>query len=81
MLTGRAKFRGNRTARTLPPLNFYGQTKLADELTVRKLTEKFFIVRITWVFGLNGNNFIKTMLHPRQMHLTLCVVNVRRPIR
>ena len=44
------------------PLNVYGQTKLEGELAVRELVEKFFIVRIAWVFGINGKNFIKTML-------------------
>ena len=44
------------------PLNVYGQTKLEGELAVRELVERFFIVRIAWVFGLNGKNFIKTML-------------------
>ena len=44
------------------PLNVYGQSKLEGELAVARLLEKFFIVRIAWVFGINGNNFIKTML-------------------
>ncbi|MDE7297185.1 MAG: NAD(P)-dependent oxidoreductase, partial [Clostridia bacterium] len=44
------------------PLNVYGQTKLEGEKAVSSLLEKFFIVRIAWVFGKNGNNFIKTML-------------------
>ena len=45
------------------PLNVYGQTKLEGELAVAELLEKYFIVRIAWVFGLNGKNFIKTMLN------------------
>jgi dTDP-4-dehydrorhamnose reductase len=45
------------------PLNVYGQTKLEGELAVANTLEKFFIVRIAWVFGLNGKNFIKTMLN------------------
>jgi len=45
------------------PLNVYGESKLGGEEAVRALVEKFFIVRIAWVFGLNGNNFIKTMLN------------------
>lgn len=57
------------------PLNVYGQTKLEGELAVRELVEKFFIVRIAWVFGLSGNNFIKTMLRLGQTHPTLRVVN------
>ena len=44
------------------PLNYYGQTKLEGELCVSSQLEKYFIVRIAWVFGLNGKNFIKTML-------------------
>ena len=44
------------------PQNVYGRTKLEGELAVKKLLEKYFIVRISWVFGINGNNFIKTML-------------------
>ena len=44
------------------PLNYYGQTKLEGELSVSSQLYKFFIVRIAWVFGLNGKNFIKTML-------------------
>lgn len=57
------------------PLNVYGETKLEGELAVRELVEKFFIVRIAWVFGLNGNNFIKTMLRLGQTHSTLRVVS------
>lgn len=45
------------------PLNVYGQTKLEGELAVSQTLEKYFIVRIAWVFGLNGKNFIKTMLN------------------
>ena len=45
------------------PLNVYGQTKLEGELAVSELLDKYFIVRIAWVFGLNGKNFIKTMLN------------------
>ena len=44
------------------PLNYYGQTKLEGELSVSSQLDKYFIIRIAWVFGLNGNNFIKTML-------------------
>jgi len=45
------------------PLNVYGQTKYEGELAVQKNLERYFIVRISWVFGLNGKNFIKTMLN------------------
>ena len=57
------------------PLNVYGESKLGGEEAVRALVEKFFIVRIAWVFGLNGNNFIKTMLKLGRTHDTLRVVN------
>ena len=57
------------------PLNVYGQTKLEGELAVSELLEKFFIVRIAWVFGLNGNNFIKTMLNVGKKYPELRVVN------
>ena len=57
------------------PLNVYGRTKLDGELAVSNTLEKFFIVRIAWVFGLNGNNFIKTMLNVGKKYETLRVVN------
>ncbi len=57
------------------PLNVYGQTKLEGELAVASTLEKFFIVRIAWVFGLNGKNFIKTMLNIGKKFDTLRVVN------
>lgn len=57
------------------PLNVYGQTKLEGELAVCETLEKFFIVRIAWVFGKNGNNFIKTMLKVGKNHDRLTVVN------
>ncbi len=56
------------------PLSVYGQTKLEGELAVKELLEKFFIVRIAWVFGKNGNNFVKTMLRLGKTHDTLRVV-------
>ena len=56
------------------PLNVYGQTKLEGENAVRELVEKHFIVRIAWVFGRNGKNFIKTMLTVGQKHDTVRVV-------
>ncbi|MDO5291410.1 MAG: dTDP-4-dehydrorhamnose reductase [bacterium] len=46
----------------IAPLNIYGQTKYEGEQAVQELVKKFYIVRIAWVFGINGNNFIKTML-------------------
>lgn len=57
------------------PLNVYGQTKLEGELAVAELLQKFFIVRIAWVFGRNGGNFIKTMLNIGKKYDTLRVVN------
>ena len=57
------------------PLNVYGETKLAGELAVSSLLEKYFIVRIAWVFGLNGKNFIKTMINVGKTHDTVRVVN------
>ncbi len=56
------------------PLNVYGQTKLEGELAVSETLEKYFIVRIAWVFGLNGKNFIKTMLNVGKNHDTVRVV-------
>ena len=56
------------------PLNVYGQTKLEGELAVANTLDKYFIVRIAWVFGLNGKNFIKTMLKLSETHDTLRVV-------
>ena len=57
------------------PLNVYGQTKLEGELAVREALEKYFIVRIAWVFGCNGKNFIKTMLNVGRTHESVRVVN------
>lgn len=56
------------------PLCYYGETKLKGEFAVSKL-EKFFIVRIAWVFGLNGKNFIKTMINVGKTHDEVRVVN------
>ena len=57
------------------PLNYYGQTKLEGELAVAENLDKFFIVRIAWVFGLNGKNFIKTMINVGKTHDTVRVVD------
>lgn len=56
------------------PLNVYGQTKLEGELAVSELLDKYFIVRIAWVFGVNGKNFIKTMLNVGKKYDTVRVV-------
>lgn len=57
------------------PLNVYGQTKLEGELAVSSILDKYFIVRIAWVFGLNGKNFIKTMINVGKSHDAVRVVN------
>lgn len=57
------------------PLNVYGQTKYEGELAVEQHVKKFFTVRIAWVFGVNGKNFIKTMLNLGKTHDKLTVVN------
>ena len=57
------------------PLNIYGQTKLEGELAVAGTLDKYFIVRIAWVFGKNGKNFIKTMLNIGKTRDTVRVVN------
>lgn len=57
------------------PLNVYGKSKLQGELAVAELLERYFIVRIAWVFGLNGKNFIKTMLQVGKTHDEVRVVN------
>ena len=56
------------------PLSVYGKTKLAGEEAVREILDKYFIVRIAWVFGKNGNNFIKTMLRLSKDHSEVNVV-------
>ena len=56
------------------PLNVYGKSKLEGELAVEKTLKKFFIVRIAWVFGLNGKNFIKTMINVGKTHDSVRVV-------
>lgn len=57
------------------PLNIYGQTKLEGEQAVATTLDKYFIVRIAWVFGLNGKNFIKTMINVGKTHDEVRVVN------
>ncbi len=74
-------FDGNGTAPWQPdckdykPLNVYGESKLKGELAVSSLLDKYFIVRIAWVFGVNGKNFIKTMLNVGKKFDTVRVVN------
>ena len=57
------------------PISVYGETKLQGELEVSSILEKFFIVRIAWVFGANGKNFVKTMLNVGRTHDSVRVVN------
>lgn len=57
------------------PQSVYGQTKYEGELAVQELLDKYFIVRIAWVFGVNGKNFVKTMLKLSENHDTITVVN------
>ncbi len=57
------------------PQSVYGQTKYEGEQAVQEILEKYFIVRIAWVFGINGKNFVKTMLNLAKTRDTLTVVN------
>lgn len=57
------------------PQSVYGQTKYEGELAVQELLEKYFIVRIAWVFGVNGKNFVRTMLKLSENHDVITVVN------
>ncbi len=57
------------------PLNYYGETKLLGEKAITSILDKFFIVRIAWVFGLNGKNFIKTMINVGKTHDEVRVVS------
>ena len=65
----------NADSTNFNPLGHYGQTKLEGENAVRSLLDKYFIVRIAWVFGVNGKNFIKTMLNVGKKYDTVRVVN------
>lgn len=69
---GSAPWRTDETR--FAPLNEYGKSKLAGENAVREMLQTYFIVRIAWVFGKNGNNFVKTMLRLSETHDTLRVV-------
>lgn len=60
---------------TKEPTNHYGITKLQGENEVKSLLDKYFIVRISWVFGINGNNFIKTMLKLSETREELSIVD------
>lgn len=71
---GRGETPWEPDCRDYRPLNVYGQTKLEGELAVAGILEAYFIVRIAWVFGNNGNNFIRTMLRLSEKYDTLRVV-------
>jgi len=62
------------TEDAVAPRSVYGRTKLAGELAVRSMVEKYFIVRISWVFGANGGNFVKTMLRLAESREEVSVV-------
>lgn len=57
------------------PLNVYGRTKCEGEMVVQDVLDKYFIVRVTWIYGVNGKNFVKTMLKLSETHDTLRVVD------
>jgi dTDP-4-dehydrorhamnose reductase len=71
---GRGEIPWQPDSKDFSPLNVYGQTKLEGERAVADTLEKFFIVRTAWVFGANGNNFVKTMLQLSEKHDTLRIV-------
>ncbi len=71
---GRGEIPWQPDCKKFRPLNVYGQTKLEGELAVAETLEKYFIVRTAWVFGANGNNFVKTMLQLSEKYDTLRVV-------
>ena len=67
---------GEYTEDDLPnPINVYGKTKYEGEMYVQEILEKYYIVRISWVFGENGNNFIDTMLRLSKERESLSVIN------
>ena len=75
VFNGQGKEPWQADCKDFAPLNYYGQTKLEGELAVAELLDKFFIVRIAWVFGLNGKNFIKTMINVGKKYDIVRVVN------
>ena len=75
VFNGQGKEPWQADCKDFAPLNYYGQTKLEGELAVAELLDKFFIVRIAWVFGLNGKNFINTMINVGKKYDIVRVVN------
>lgn len=71
---GQGEMPWKEDCRDYAPLNVYGKTKLEGELSILDTLEKYYIVRIAWVFGKNGNNFIKTMLKLGKTHDSISVV-------
>ena len=59
----------------IKPLNLYGDSKYQGEIAVKNNLEKYFILRISWVFGINGKNFVKTMINLSKNHSQISVVN------
>jgi len=74
VFNGQGEYPWKPDCKDYAPLNVYGKTKLEGELAVASTLTKFFIVRVAWVFGLNGNNFVKTMLNLGKKHDSLRVV-------
>lgn len=62
-------------SKSLEPLNYYGKTKLEGEYIVKDILSKYFIVRTSWVYGINGNNFVKTMIKLSKKYKEIRVVN------
>ena len=75
VFSGRGNLAWDPDSQDFEPLNVYGMTKLSGELAVRSQLESWFIVRIAWVFGSNGKNFVRTMLNVGRKYETVRVVN------
>ncbi len=73
--TGTEPWSSDLDCRKFTPVNVYGESKRDGELAVQAVLDRFFIVRIAWVFGLHGNNFVKTMLKAGRTHDSVRVVN------
>ena len=75
VFSGRGESPWEPDCKDFSPLNVYGRSKLDGEFTVAEALQQFFVVRIAWVFGINGKNFVKTMLNVAKTHDTVRVVN------